>query len=65
METLWAFPQRNERGEVLMYIRSTPPADLSPQGLVEWLMIELLALERAMQEMQLELDALKETIDGP
>lgn len=44
-----------------MYIRSVPPAGVSLEGLVEWLLIEFQSLEAALEEQNLELQKLKET----
>lgn len=43
-----------------MYIRSLPPSGVTLEGLVEWLVLELHALEVAFTEQEEELQRIKE-----
>lgn len=43
-----------------MYIRSIPPAGVSVEELVQWLLIEFQAVEVALEEQDLEIQRLKE-----
>lgn len=47
-----------------MYIRSTPPAGMSLEGLVEWLLLEFQSLEKAFAEQEEELGKIKEKQDA-
>lgn len=44
-----------------MYVRGTPPANLSEEALINWLLLELLALEQELSRIDAELIILKES----
>lgn len=43
-----------------MYIRGTPPANVSIEAVLSWLLLELAALEQELNQVNEELAALKE-----
>lgn len=47
-----------------MYIRSVPPAGLSMDDLVKWLLLEFQALEETLSEQDVEIQRLKELTNG-
>lgn len=44
-----------------MYVRGTPPANLSGDALISWLLLELAAIEQELSRVDTELTKLKES----
>lgn len=47
-----------------MYVRGVPPAGVTLESLVQWLLIEFQSLEAALEEQNAEIEKLKENQDA-